>query len=88
MTVQSVRDLICHGKIDIVGDAIRSAVDEGCDPEALLQDMILSVDDLEERLKNGEIIASEMLLTVKALTVGVAELRPYLSTETIGRLDR
>ena len=88
MTVQKVKDLICHGKADLVGDAVRSTIDAGCDPEALLQGMVSAVDDLEERLEKGEILVPEMLLAVKAMKAGAAVIRPCLSAETISRLDR
>lgn len=88
MTIQNVNDLISRGKVDIVGDAIRSAIDAGCDPEALLQGMIFTVEDLEVRLQKGEILVPEMLLSVKTMKVGATVIRPYLHTETISRLDR
>lgn len=88
MTIESVKDLISRGEIRRIGDAVQAAIDGDCNPEELLQGLVSTMQDLDEKLKNGEILVPEMLLAVKAMLTGVAVIRPYLTAGTVSSLDK
>lgn len=88
MTIEEINDLITHGEIRQIGVAVQAAIDAGCNPEALLQGMVSTVEALDEKLKNGAIFVPEMLLAVKTMLTGVAVIKPHLPAKTLETLGR
>lgn len=50
------------GKAKLVGAAVQSALDEGCEATEILNSMIDAMAVVGERFKNGEIFVPEMLV--------------------------
>lgn len=88
MTIENVNDLISRGEIKRIGAAVQEAIDADCDPEVLLKGMLSTMQELGEKLKNGEMDASKMLLAVKAMLTGVTVIKPYLPANTVVALDQ
>ena len=55
MSIENVNDLVVRGKAKLVPAAVQEALDEGCDPNALLDTMIAAMDVVGENFKNGNI---------------------------------
>lgn len=83
--IQEVYDLVLRGKAKKVADAVNAALEEGCDPSALLNEgMIAAMDEVGARFKNGEIFVPEMLVAAKAMKNGVEILKPHLASGAAG----
>ena len=86
--INEVFDLVVHGKAKKVGAAVQTAIDEGADPNELLNTMIGAMDDVGEKFKNNEIFVPEMLVSARAMKKGVEVLKPYLGSGAAGALGK
>lgn len=83
--IQEVYELVVKGKAKKVAPAVEAALEEGCEPVAILNEgMIAAMDEVGVKFKNGEIFVPEMLVAAKAMKNGVAVLKPYLSSGESG----
>ena len=60
--ITEVAELVEKGKAKLVGAAVQSALDEGCESTEILNSMIDAMAVVGERFKNGEIFVPEMLV--------------------------
>jgi len=88
MGLENVKDLVTRGKSKLIAPAVQEALDEGCDPNAVLDTMISAMDVVGENFKNGEIFVPEMLIAAKAMKKGVEVLKPHLATGAAGALGK
>lgn len=88
MSIETVNDLVKRGKAKLVPAAVQEALDEGCEPTAILDTMIAAMDVVGENFKNGVIFVPEMLIAAKAMKKGVEVLKPYLSSGETGALGK
>jgi 5-methyltetrahydrofolate--homocysteine methyltransferase len=87
--IQEVAELVEKGKAKLVGKAVQEAIDEGCAPEAILQEgMIDAMAVVGERFKNNEIFVPEMLVAARAMKKGVEVLKPHLASGSTGALGK
>ncbi|NCB92031.1 MAG: cobalamin-binding protein [Clostridia bacterium] len=87
--IQEVADLVERGKGKLVGAAVQAALDEGCDPVAILNEgMIDAMAIVGEKFKNNEIFVPEMLVAAKAMKKGVEVLKPHLASGSTGALGK
>ncbi|MDC7291025.1 corrinoid protein [Blautia schinkii] len=83
--IQEVYELVEKGKAKKVAAAVQAALDEGCDPTAILNEgMIDAMDVVGNKFKNGEIFVPEMLIAAKAMKNGVEVLKPHLASGVAG----
>ncbi|MCD7716537.1 MAG: corrinoid protein [Lachnospiraceae bacterium] len=83
--VQEVYDLVVKGKAKLIAATVQEALDDGCDPTALLNDgMIAAMDEVGAKFKDGEIFVPEMLVAARAMKKGVEVLKPHLATGVAG----
>ena len=88
MSIEKVNDLVVRGKAKLVAAAVQEALDEGCDPSAILNAMISAMDTVGENFKNGVIFVPEMLIAAKAMKKGVEVLKPHLASGAAGALGK
>ena len=88
MSIEKVNDLVVRGKAKLVAAAVQEALDEGCDPSAILNAMISAMDTVGENFKNGVIFVPEMLIAAKAMKKGVEVLKPPLASGAAGALGK
>lgn len=69
--ITEVAELVEKGKAKLVGAAVQSALDEGCEATEILNSMIDAMAVVGERFKNGEIFVPEMLVAARAMKKGV-----------------
>ena len=67
MSIEKVNDLVVRGKAKLVAAAVQEALDEGCNPNDILNAMISAMDVVGENFKNGVIFVPEMLIAAKAM---------------------
>lgn len=83
--IEEVAKLVEMGKAKLVGKAVQEALDEGCDPQAILNEgMIDAMAVVGEKFKNNEIFVPEMLVAARAMKKGVEVLKPHLATGATG----
>ena len=88
MSIETVNDLVKRGKAKLVPAAVQEALDEGCEPTAILDAMISAMDVVGENFKNGVIFVPEMLVAAKAMKKGVEVLKPHLASGAAGALGK
>ncbi len=72
------------GKRKIVPGLVQQALDEGIDPNVILNEgMIEAMGRVGEAFRKGEIFVPEMLIAAKAMQAGVATLKPALAGEGV-----
>lgn len=87
--IQEIAELVEKGKAKLVGKAVQEAIDEGCDPTAILNEgMIDAMAIVGERFKNNEIFVPEMLVAARAMKKGVEVLKPHLASGSTGALGK
>ena len=68
------------GKRKVVPGLVQQALDEGIDPNVVLNEgMIDAMGRVGEAFRKGEIFVPEMLIAAKAMQAGVATLKPALA---------
>ncbi|MCD8014594.1 MAG: corrinoid protein [Lachnospiraceae bacterium] len=83
--IQEVYNLVVKGKAKLIAQAVQEALDDGCDPTALLNDgMIAAMDEVGAKFKDGEIFVPEMLVAARAMKKGVEVLKPHLASGVAG----
>ena len=82
--ITEVAELVEKGKANLVGAAVQSALDEGCEATEILNSMIDAMAVVGERFKNGEIFVPEMLVAARAMKKGVEVLKPHLAGGSAG----
>ncbi len=72
------------GKRKVVPGLVQQALDEGLDPNLILNEgMIDAMGRVGEAFRKGEIFVPEMLIAAKAMQAGVATLKPALASEGV-----
>ncbi|MGI6055823.1 cobalamin B12-binding domain-containing protein [Bilifractor sp. HCP3S3_D3] len=88
-SIEEVANLVEHGRSKKVPAAVQAALDEGIDPNDILQKgMIDTMGIVGEKFKNNEIFVPEMLVAAKAMKAGVEVLKPHLATGAAGKLGK
>ena len=82
--LQEIADVVINGKAKLVGGLVQEALDEGNDPNAVLNSMIDAMGVVGERFKNNEIFVPEMLVAARAMKKGVEVLKPHLASGSAG----
>ena len=82
--IEEVYQLVSIGKAKLVPAAVQGALDEGCEPAAVLNTMIDAMGLVGEKFKKNEIFVPEMLVAARAMKKGVEVLKPLLATGVAG----
>ena len=84
--IQEIATLVENGKVKLIEDLVREALDEGEDPAAILNDgMIAAMSVVGAKFQANEIFVPEMLVAAKTMKKGVEVLRPHLASDSIGK---
>ena len=78
-----------NGKVKLIEDLVKEALDAGDDPNAILNDgMIAAMGVVGAKFQANEIFVPEMLVAAKTMKKGVELLRPSLASDAIGNLGK
>ena len=67
------------GRAKLVKELVEKALAEGCDPENILDEGLLSgMNVIGEKFKNNEVYVPEVLVAARAMNMGTQVLKPYL----------
>ncbi len=89
MIDETIKDVISNGKLNMVADAVRDALEKGEDSQELLNTMIFAMNEVGEKFQNNDIFVPEMLTAAKTMERGVSILEPSLhpvSSKKIGKV--
>ena len=79
-TIQELADAVEHGKRKIAVPLTQQAIDEGIDPEVILNEgLIGAMDVVGDKFSKNEIFVPEMLVAAKTMGMCTDVLKPYLA---------
>ena len=85
--LEELREKTIKGKRKETGPLVQQALDEGLDPQDILNAMIDAMSIIGERFTKGEAFVPEMLVAARAMTAGTDVLKPAMiegGTEPLG----
>ena len=72
------------GKAKIVKELVQQAIDEGADPEQILNEGLLAgMSVIGEKFKNNEVYVPEVLVAARAMNMGAQILKPHLAANGV-----
>ena len=78
-TLEDLREKTMKGKRKETGPLVQQALDEGIDPQEVLDAMIDAMGVIGERFSKGECFVPEMLVAARAMNAGTEVLKPALA---------
>lgn len=86
MHIKKIHDLITGYKGKGIADAVQEAIDEGIDPNLILNDGLISaLDEVGVLFSTGEAFVPEMLRAANIMKQGMEILKPFLATDVEGK---
>ncbi len=85
--LDDLREKTIKGKRKETGPLVQQALDEGLDPQEILDAMIDAMGIIGERFTKGECFVPEMLVAARAMSAGTEVLKPAMAaggTEPLG----
>ena len=85
--LELLQEKIMKGKRKETGPLVQQALDEGLEPQEILDAMIDAMGIIGERFSKGECFVPEMLVAARAMTAGTDVLKPAMAaggTEPLG----
>ena len=85
--LEELQQNVMKGKRKLTGPLVQQALDEGMDPQEILDAMIDAMGVIGERFSKGECFVPEMLVAARAMTAGTDVLKPAMAaggTEPLG----
>ena len=76
--LEDLRDKTMAGKRKETGPLVQQALDEGIEPQVILDAMIEAMSIIGERFSKGEAFVPEMLVAARAMTAGTDVLKPAM----------
>ena len=78
-TLEEITDRTVRGKRKEIGALVQQALDEGAEPQTVLDAMIEGMDVIGARFSAGEAFVPEMLVAARAMSAGTDVLKPALA---------
>ena len=80
---ETIKQAVMKGDRRGVKAMVETALAEGAVPEDILNNSLLAaMDIIGEKFKNDEVFVPEVLISARAMKMGVTTLQPYMKTET------
>jgi corrinoid protein of di/trimethylamine methyltransferase len=78
--LSEISENLQKGKAKIVKEMVQQAIDEGTDPEQILNEGLLAgMNVIGEKFKNNEVYVPEVLVAARAMNMGAQVLKPHLA---------
>ena len=82
--LRDISENLQKGKAKIVKELVQQAIDEGADPEQILNEGLLAgMSVIGEKFKNNEIYVPEVLVAARAMNMGAQILKPHLAANGV-----
>ena len=80
--IEDIYSAVLRGKRKEVAPLVQQALDEGCDPVAILNEgLIPAMTIVGDKFSAGEAFVPEMLVAARAMAAGTEVLKPHLAEE-------
>jgi len=80
--IQEIKANMARGRAKQVQELVRRAVDEGVAPQVILDEGLLAaMNEVGVKFKNNEMFVPEVLVTARAMNMGIEILKPLLGAE-------
>ena len=84
VVLSEISENLQKGKAKIVKELVQQAIDEGADPEQVLNEGLLDgMSIIGEKFKNNEVYVPEVLVAARAMNMGVQILKPHLAANGV-----
>ena len=80
-TLEDLREKTMKGKRKETGPLVQQALDEGIDPQEILDAMIDAMGVIGDKFSKGECFVPEMLVAARAMSAGTDVLKPAMAAE-------
>ena len=82
--LSEISEYLQKGKSKLVKEMVQQALDEGSNPEQILNEGLLAgMNVIGEKFKNNEIYVPEVLVAARAMNMGVQVLKPHLVAQGV-----
>jgi len=90
MILQKISEALQAGRSKVVKQLVQQAIDEGVPAQQILSEGLLAgMDIIGEKFKNNEVFVPEVLVSARAMNMGVAMLKPLLmdaAKQSVGKV--
>ena len=82
--LSEISENLQKGKSKLVKEMVQQALDEGSNPEQILNEGLLAgMSIIGEKFKNNEVYVPEVLVAARAMNMGVQVLKPHLMAQGV-----
>ena len=82
--LSDISENLQKGKAKMVKELVQQAIDEGSNPEEILNEGLLAgMNIIGEKFKNNEIYVPEVLVAARAMNMGAQVLKPHLAANGV-----
>ena len=82
--LSEISENLQKGKSKLVKEMVTQAIEEGADPEQILNEGLLSgMNVIGEKFKNNEVYVPEVLVAARAMNMGMQVLKPHLAANGV-----
>jgi len=82
MDFSNLNMIIEKGRVPLIKKAVEDALNEGISPIDILdKGLIVGMNRIGERFKNGQAYIPEVMLSAKAMAIGTEVIKPYFSND-------
>ena len=86
---QEISEALQKGKLKVVKELVQKAVDDGLNPEEILNEGLLAgMEVVGGKFKRNEVYVPEVLIAARAMNQGAAILKPYLAEQGVKSIVR
>ncbi|MBQ4557488.1 MAG: helix-turn-helix domain-containing protein [Clostridia bacterium] len=87
--LSDISEKMQQGRGKVVAELVQAALDEGCAPEKILNEGLLSgMGIIGEKFRNNEIFVPEVLVAARAMNMGAQILKPYLAASDVTNIGK
>ena len=84
VVLSEISENLQKGKAKIVKELVQQAIDEGANPEQVLNEGLLDgMNIIGEKFKNNEVYVPEVLVAARAMNMGMQILKPHLAANGV-----
>ncbi len=82
--INEISTCVQNGKIKVIKEIVQNAIDANANAEEILKDGLLSgMSIVGEKFKNNEVYVPQVLISAKAMTLGLEVLQPLLVSKNV-----
>ena len=84
VVLREISENLQKGKSKLVKEMVTQAIEEGADPEQILNEGLLNgMNVIGEKFKNNEVYVPEVLVAARAMNMGMQVLKPHLAANGV-----